>query len=238
MKTSTDAWPGKDTGRRNKTLVSGCAFLPLLGGFRVGIGGGMAKLVPFLALLTVPIKLLNLFGTVASGLWLAILGVWWAIGYGVALLLVSIFGLSIALMPGVALGVPARYFLSRGQNAAAYPFAFLSTMYTYAVMTVWSVWVLNLFVQHATPGSLFPLVVWSYGSATGPWTYFASKERDNYASGIAAVAAQVGYLLIMLMVLIFNPSLLDVTIAFGAVMTVALLLQFGLAVAVARTQAA
>jgi hypothetical protein len=60
----------------------------------------------------------------------------------------------------------------------------------------------------------------------GPWTYFAAKERENYASTIWATAAQVGYMVMIAMILAANPSLADVAIGFALVMAAALVVQF------------
>ena len=147
-----------------------------------------------------------------------LLGEWWALGYGLTLLVVSTFGVSFALLPSILLAAPGLYFLSRGPRVLAYPFAFLSNVYTAAVVTGWCVWVLQRYLQHADRPSLLPLLLWSYGTATGPWTWLASKDRDSPASMTTATAAQLGYIVMMLMAIVFSPTLLDVAIAFGIVL--------------------
>ena len=200
------------------------------------VAGTLGILVGSLSLLIVPIMLLNMFGGIVSGVWLLILGKWWALGYGAGLLLASTFGLSLALLPSVLLMTPAVYLASKGYTWIAFPFALLGTLWTYTVMMVWCVWVLNLYMQYADTGSFYPLLVWSYGTATGPWTYMASKE-DNPGSTIAAVAAQVGYIVMMIMVSFYPVTLLDVAIAFGAVMLGALVLQSALAMRTMASEA-
>jgi hypothetical protein len=197
----------------------------------IGTRGLLGSILAVITLFTVPIMLLNTFGGIVAGIWLAILGEWWALGTGAVLLLVSMFGLSFVLMPGILVfGMPGAYLLSRG-SVLAYPFALLSSLYTFAVMTVWSVWVFNLYMQYADARSFFPLLLWSYGTATGPWTYMASKERDNTASTVSAFAAQLGYIVMIVMAVFFQPTLLDLAIGFGAVMLVALMLQFAVWIA-------
>jgi hypothetical protein len=195
---------------------------------RVGV---LAGILGFMRLLSVPIIVLNTFGGVISGIWLFALGEWWALGYGLALLLVSTFALGFVLMPGMIFGLPAAYFLSKGYRVLTYPFALLGAAYTMAVMTTWCLWVLNLYLQHANTRSFIPLLIWSYGTATGPWTYMASKEPDNYASTISSFAAQVGYLVMMVLLAVFDVSLAGAVAAFMVVMLLALAVEFAAAVA-------
>ncbi len=184
--------------------------------------GFIGSVIGAMALFTIPIMVLNTLGGIISGMWLMILGEWWALGYGFGLLLFSIFGLSFLLLPGLLIGAPTIYFLSKRMPVLAYPFAFLSSLYTVGVITGWCIWVLHLYLQHADSRSFFPLLLWSYGTATGPWTWMASKEQDNFASLISATAAQIGYIVIMVMVAFFRPTFLDVITGFGGVMLVAL----------------
>jgi hypothetical protein len=56
------------------------------------------------AVLSIPTILfmsLNFFGGIVSGIWLAVLGQWWAIGYGIAGLFFSSTLLGFAMMPGL-----------------------------------------------------------------------------------------------------------------------------------------
>ena len=125
----------------------------------IGAGGPLASILAVMTLFTVPIMLLNMFGGIIAGIWLAILGEWWALGYGLALLVVSTFALSFILMPGIFLfGMPGAYLLSRG-SVLAYPLVLLSPLYTFAVMTVWCVWVFHLYMQYADARSFLPLLL-------------------------------------------------------------------------------
>jgi hypothetical protein len=99
-------------------------------------------------------------------------------------------------------------------------------VYTAALVTGWCVWVLQLYLQHADRRSFRPLLLWSYGTATGPGTWLASKDRDSPASVITATAAQLGYIVMMLMAAFLSVTVLDVAIAFGIVMGLTVILQF------------
>ena len=58
--------------------------------------------------LAVPLGLINMLGGIVSGIWLAILGEWGIIGYGIAALFVSGIGLGLAMVPGLLLAAPRR----------------------------------------------------------------------------------------------------------------------------------
>ncbi len=182
-----------------------------------------------------PIVLLNLLGGIVSGIWLAIFGQWGSIGVGVLIIVVGGVGISLALMPSTVLfDAPAAHFENRGRRSAAYFFAFLSVLYTYVVMTVWCVCVLVYFVNRAEARSLIPTVVWSYGVAMAPWSWLAQKDQGNWASGVSTFFGEVGYIVMMLMVLLLRVTVADAMMAFAAVMVIGLIVQFKMLVTMQR----
>ena len=63
----------------------------------------MRALLGLMSVLAVPLMIVNMLGGIVSGIWLAVLGEWGAIGYGIAALVVSGLVLSIVLMPALLL---------------------------------------------------------------------------------------------------------------------------------------
>jgi hypothetical protein len=62
-----------------------------------------------------------------------VIGEWWALGYGLALVFVATFVLSFPLMPGMVLSLPGAYFMSkesRGWRLLGLPFAFLGSAWS------------------------------------------------------------------------------------------------------------
>jgi len=191
------------------------------------------------ALLMVPLMILNMLGGIVSGVWLGILGEWWAIGYGLAGLFLSHFLLAIALMPGMLLLGPAMFFFDKGKAFLAAPFVFLGNLYTAALMAGWCLAVFVFFNSRANYDSHIPLLLWSYGAALGPWVYMAQKERQSGTEGgesISIFFAQVAYIIIALMAVFTRSSLLDLAVVFVGIMAVGLLVQFGIAFAMIREQ--
>jgi len=184
-----------------------------------------------LTLLSVPLVLLNILGGIVSCIWLAILGDWWAIGYGILGFLVSRFVIGIVLAPSLALSVPAMALIEKGKIAAAAPFLVLNTIYTYGVISAWCMLVFYIFVRNSTPSSFVPLVIWSYGVAIGPWAHMASQEQQGGSaegSAIAIFFAQVAYVAVGLTAIFFGSSQQDLTALFAGIMAIAVLIQFAL----------
>jgi hypothetical protein len=85
----------------------------------------MKALVGLISALSIPLMLLNMLGGIVSGIWLAILGEWGAVGAGVLGLFVSTSLLGFALMPGLLFAVPAAYCLEKGKTIGLVFFAAL-----------------------------------------------------------------------------------------------------------------
>lgn len=167
---------------------------------------------------------LNFLGGTIAGIWLAILGEWWAIGYGIAGIFLSHFVLAIALLPSIGLGAVAGWLEQKNVPAGAWSLGVLSSVYIAAIMTVWCVGILYFFLLRADATSWIPLLIWSYGVATGPWAWMAQKETQSgggESSLVATFAAQIGYVAMMLAVVFAEPSMVALTVVFGAIMLLA-----------------
>jgi|HigsolmetaAR201D_1030396.scaffolds.fasta_scaffold10813_3 hypothetical protein len=189
--------------------------------------------------LMVPLMLLNFFGGIGSGIWLAILGEWWAIGYGIAGFLLSHFLLAIILMPGILLVGPAALLMEKGKTFLAFPFLLLSQLYTFAVITAWCMFVFYFFMSRAGQDTFWPLLIWSYGVALGPWMYMAQKEQQGGtgdASAMTTFFAQVAYIVVALVVIFGSATLIGLAMIFGGIMLVGMLIQTGLALAMLREE--
>ncbi len=181
-----------------------------------------AKLVTALA---VPLGLANTFSGTVSCIWLAVLGEWEAIGYGIAALLIAVIGLGIAMAPGWLLAAPAVALHDKGNKFGFYAFAFLGALYTLALLTVWCIAVLFFFTNQANAESMIPILIWSYSVATGPIGSMAQKEMQGF-SMFSAFFTQVAYILVIIALLLFRVSYLDVAALFGVVMFIGLIVQF------------
>ncbi len=192
-----------------------------------------------ITLLMFPLMILNMLGGIVSGIWLAILGDWWAIGYGVAGLFLSSFFLAPLLIPAMLVLAPAMYFLNKGRTLLAAPFILLGNLYTVVLMSGWCLGIFIFFMTRADSDNYIPLLLWSYGAALGPWVYMAQKEQQSGTSGgetISIFFAEVAYIIIALMLVFSRSSMLGMSVIFLCIMGIGLLAQFGVAFAVLREQ--
>jgi len=132
------------------------------------------------------INLLNLVDAIGGGIWLACLGEWQAIGVGILCLCFSQFWIGQAMLLGLFLGAITLAGEKSKNQAMVNLGMILSLAYPYTVAALWSACVFTWFVSHTHPASIIPACLWSYAAATAPWTYLASKERENFANCMSA----------------------------------------------------
>jgi hypothetical protein len=188
----------------------------------------MKSLLAFLTALTIPIMFLNMLGGLVSGIWLAILREWGAIGTGVILFFVSTGMIGILLMPSMIFMAPATLCAKKGETLGLIFFGALGNIYTIVVLTAWCCGILFLFMKDATATSLIPRLIWSYGVATGPWAYIASRENRSGGGDAAAIGtffAELAYLVIILLVIFTPLTFLGAIQVFGGFMAVGFLIQ-------------
>lgn len=158
----------------------------------------MQAIAALLAALSIPLGILNAFGGVVAGIWLAVKGEWAVIFLGLFVLFGGAFIVPLLLVPGAGLlGIGALSY-DRGRPTLGTFFVLLSSLWTVALVIVWEVSIFVTFGRRAvSPDLTIPVWLWSYGAATGVWSWLASKEQQG-GNGMAAVhafAAQVAYLL-------------------------------------------
>ena len=189
-------------------------------------------------MVSVPLSIINMFGGIVSGVWLAILGEWGLIGYGILAMMVSGLLLGFAMMPGLIFAVPAATMFEKGIKIGGYFFGFLGTVYTLGVLSVWCVFVLVYFMDHATVDSVVPVLVWSYGVATAPIMWLTQKELQsgNEHALVATFFIECAYIFSILAILFIGVSLVDVLIIFAITMTLGMIFQFSLTYLVQKEQ--
>jgi hypothetical protein len=131
----------------------------------------------FFLLILIPIILLNFLGGIIGGTWLALRGEWALVGFGILYMIAAPFLLSLALLPGMAVGVPAVMTMRR------HPFVGLalgipSMVWTFAVIAVSCVWSFTAAAAHLSESPI-PHMMWGYAIALAPWMYMANKERRS-----------------------------------------------------------
>jgi hypothetical protein len=78
------------------------------------------RIASLMAIIAVPLSLLNWFGGIVSLVWLLILGEWGLIGYGILLILSAGLFLSIVLMPALIFAEPVAALERKNIKIGAY----------------------------------------------------------------------------------------------------------------------
>lgn len=200
----------------------------------------MKTVARLLSALMLPLAALNMLGGIVSGIWLVALGDWRPVVVGVVGLFFTHHILGFAFLPGAAFAIPGMHFLRRGNRPAAYISLFLSQLYTAAVITAWATLVMVLFVGRATPDTILPLLLFSYGVATGPLAYLAQQEQKSgggEAAVVSTVAAEFAYIIAGVAVLLLPVTLFTVAAIIGTVMAATACILTAIAVAAMEAEA-
>lgn len=187
----------------------------------------MKTFLSFSEALAIPLLILNALGGIVSFVWLAVLRAWGTIGLGILFFIGGTTTLSFILLPGLLFTALAAKCGESKKTFGMYCFGALDILYTLMVVTVWCSGVLYLFVKDATSSTLIPRLLWSYGAATGPLAYMASKEQQSgtWASTFTTFFVQLAYLAVMLMVIFSPVTLFEALKVFAAFMLVALAIE-------------
>ena len=149
-----------------------------------------------LGVLAIPLGILNLLGGIVSIIWLAFLGEWHLVLFGIAYAFVGTFLISLVLLPGMIFAAPAAMAAERGKPWITLLLGVPSIIWTYFVLFGSCYIFLKIAVQNYE-GQIIPYLLWAYATAIGPWTYMAQKEEQlgNESSIWPVFGAQVGTLL-------------------------------------------
>jgi len=170
------------------------------------------------AIFQLPIVVLNALGFIVSGIWLLVIGQWRLVVAGLVVSIFAPFLLGLALLPGILIGAPGIHLANRGVTIGVYFFGFLSSAYTYVLIAAWCEGITFSFLHDAPSHAFWPLLIWSYGVATSPWSYMAQRDQSP-VSILAAFFAQVAFIVMMISVA-FGADLLDGLQVFSLVMAV------------------
>lgn len=148
----------------------------------------------FILVVTIPLLLLNMLGGIVAFLWLAVLGEWGVIGYGILLAAVMPIGFALAQLPGMLPTLLGAWFMEKNWRLPAIVCVFLASLWTSALLVIWCVMIANKYVHLVTDETRIPILLWGYSVALAPLGYMASKERDNAFTGLQTLLAQLFFI--------------------------------------------
>ncbi len=202
------------------------------------------KLMHFCAeassLLILPLILLNTFGGIIAGIWLAILGEWGHIGTGLLLAIGGPWFLSIPLGISMLVLAPMLMLLEKVKNVVfQVPFAVAGASVTLGIMIAWAYLCQYLLVGEATSRTLIPLLLWTYGAITGPFVFMAQKDQQaggNEYSLIALFFYQIAAIINMVIIGFFDFDIEETLPFFLGTMAIAMIIQVVIMIAQTKAQ--
>jgi hypothetical protein len=162
------------------------------------IGEGIVTVLGgLMSALSIPLFFLNMFGGIVAGIWLLVLHHWSDFGLGIAILVAGTWLLGLVTLPSFPVQAWGGALLLKGKAIPGLFLLLLGSLWTYFVVYLWCG---AIFVGMAgdANGHPWPLALWGYANAVGPWSAMASKDRDSAATAIAVFAAQLGVVAMMI----------------------------------------
>lgn len=159
-----------------------------------------------------PVTAIGFLGVLVSGVWLAFLGEWQAIGIGLAAVITSSFFITIFLLPGSLFKFLAHLIQEKGFPWLGFIVEAISSLYFSFVVFLSAYSCFRYFLSISTEVSLVPLLIWSHGVATGIWGLLASKALNakNNIVGITtfmhAFVLSLGYITSIAIYIYFDYS--------------------------------
>lgn len=152
-----------------------------------------------MAVLPVGIMVLNVFGLIVSGIWLAWLGMWSDLRWGIGLMIVGGLCLAVLLTPSFAFIAAAGVWIERNRHSRIIvPLCvLLGSLCLIAAIALWCLNVLWLFAADASEQTVIPLLLWSYGVAILPIMVIVGEDaRHNQESsaGFTAFFINLAYI--------------------------------------------
>jgi len=193
-----------------------------------------------ITLLVLPLMLLNFLGGIVGAIWLMAMGEWGVLGVALMATIFGAIACGFALMPGMLIAAPAILLYEKGGAAriASYPLMLIGLLWTFAVMSVWALGWFAYFLKRADGSSLVPMLLVAFSVATGPWAYMAQKESQggNDQSSFTTFFLHLACAFLFVMLAFGGAHPFTALTAFVVVMGIALLLNLGMAIAMAASQ--
>lgn len=182
-----------------------------------------------MALLAIPIMILNALSGIVGGIWLAYIGEWHLVMIALFLSIGGTFWVSLLLLPSLLFAAPLVSSERLAKSIfAAVPLGILSVGWTYCVMGAWALTIFWYFSKGVEPAAALPALLLSYSTATSVWSYLAQKEdQQNSYSAMSSFFNQLGS--ISLMAYTFNnfggPRISEMALWYGIPMALSLVVQ-------------
>ena len=153
---------------------------------------------------------------VASTIWLAFLGQWWALMWIGIILLVGAKVFSFIALPIGSLIAGLFYLFKPKSKLIMFALTFVSQTSSLILMVLMNLGILHIFLSNAVDYTWIPLVFVSYGLASGIWGFFLYEEIKDGTKTFAeelTLFAEFSLLIISIIAVVTRapfPSLVNV----------------------------
>lgn len=146
------------------------------------------------------IMVLNIGSWLVGAIWLALLGKWGILLTGLGLSIVMPWAYSIVLIPTMLLMGWMTIAIEKKQKLLVKLLIFISTVYQYAILMFWVLYVFNWSLGYYPEVSMIPLILYGYSTMTAPLSYMGQKEGpDASGSYLAIFIAEVAFLVVLVL---------------------------------------
>jgi len=194
-----------------------------------------------MAILLLPIILLNFLGGIVAGIWLIVAGQWALVVGAFISIIVSYWILSLLLAPTLLIAAPLAWAAKRGHSVLIVILGALVNLWTNALMLLYGVGSFLFVFSHYEDGMRLPYLLLAYAVATGPWLYMAQGESRSGDSGsgttLPAFGLCLGSLAMMIVAVVYSGSTSALWVACGIPLAIAWLLQMFIIISMAGTKA-
>lgn len=182
---------------------------------------GSSGLIALLGL----ISIFNFLSGFVSGIWLAIIGDWAYIIFGIIIGFLMPYAYTLASLLLLPLYVLAVKLTEKKYRTLTLIVSFVTSLLSNTILFLWVIYVYKFISGNATSVNYIPMLIWGYSITLGPLGYMAKNEPDD-STGTALgilfamlayivlvfIALTIGYTLMPLIVLLIIFSLLPVFI--------------------------
>lgn len=166
-----------------------------------------------MTVLSTGIMFLNIASGIVGGIWLAILGHWGLIIYGVVLGVVMPWVYSITLLPSMGIMLLVNYFQKRKNIFLVSIFGYLGSLFSNLIIALWVYFVYVSFLNMANLASIIPVLLFAYSTMLSPLSYMARKEGpESFGSILGVLLAIVCYFAFFIIGLFGYPSFLHLVL--------------------------
>ncbi len=151
----------------------------------------------FLALITAPLVILNVIGTIVAVIWLLCVGQWKLIILGFIVSFLFKFAYMIPALIHLPLGFLALKCMEKKYNLLSLFIVFINLLFINSINLVWIFFVYATSV-HLVTGNSLPYLLFGYAVATAPISYMASEDRDSISTSLGVFLTQLAFFILIL----------------------------------------